>query len=35
MADKETTPESLSWTVFSLTFAGAIAFAVAVAIFVW
>ncbi len=28
-------PEALSWTVFSLTAAGAVAFIIAVAIFVW
>ena len=36
MADeKDITPESLSWTVFGLTFLGMVAFVVAVAIFVW
>ena len=35
MAEKPTTPEGLSWTVFSLTVAGAAAFIVAVLIFVW
>ena len=35
MAANQISPESLSWTVFSLTAAGAAAFIIAVAIFVW
>ena len=35
MANSTLTPASLSWTVFSLTVAGAIAFIAAVGILVW
>ena len=35
MAANQITPEALSWTVFSLTAAGMIAFIIAVFIFVW
>ena len=35
MAATPITPEALAWTVFSLTAAGAVAFIIGVAIFVW
>ncbi len=35
MSDKPITPETLSWMVFSLTVAAAIAFIAAVGILVW
>jgi hypothetical protein len=35
MAKTQITPEALSWTVFSLTVAGMIAFVAAVGILVW
>jgi hypothetical protein len=34
MADSEISPESLSWTVFFLTTAGALAFVAAVVVFI-
>ena len=35
MANQNLTPEKLSWTVFFLTAAGAIAFIAAVGVLVW